>query len=271
MTDPITSPDGLKAALEVALKMLRLCKCDIFGVDSAIRNGEAALAASAERETEPSDDDDRDEVDAILQSVLVMLGLPGFRKEWFVNDRWNFGALRQHGLDARLTEIRAAEKLAAGRETAPPHALDVDIADVVACFARWEADGRSVMPPYLESALRDLVRSWKDHRKALVTRRETPAPPSELQYPIPLNAQQLEASIQDEIKAYEALQDELEATHRGEWILMKDRKQIGLFSSFEQAAAEGLRLYGRGSYLIREIGAEPIRLPVSVIHHQYGG
>jgi hypothetical protein len=77
--------------------------------------------------------------------------------------------------------------------------------------------------------------------------------------------------IQDEIAAYEAIQSRLEAEHKGEWILMRNRQVIGLFPSFEQAAAEGLRQFGRSSYLIREIGAEPIRLPVSVIYHEYGG
>jgi hypothetical protein len=74
--------------------------------------------------------------------------------------------------------------------------------------------------------------------------------------------------INDEIQAYESMQPRLEAEHMGEWILMRDRRVIGLFPSFETAAAEGLRLFGRTSYLVREIGAEPIRLPVSVIHHQ---
>lgn len=78
------------------------------------------------------------------------------------------------------------------------------------------------------------------------------------------------ATIEDEIAAFETMQAQLEADHMGEWILMKDRRKIGLFSSFEEAAAEGLRLFGRATYLVREIGAEPIRLPVSVIYHQHG-
>lgn len=77
--------------------------------------------------------------------------------------------------------------------------------------------------------------------------------------------------IEDEITAYEALQVELEAKNMGQWVLMRDRKVIGLFPSFEQAAAEGLRRFGRTSYLVREVGAEPIKLPVSVIYHQHGG
>jgi hypothetical protein len=79
------------------------------------------------------------------------------------------------------------------------------------------------------------------------------------------------ADIKDEIAAFETMQAQLETQHMGEWVLMRDQKLIGFFPSFEQAAAEGLRLFGRGPYLVREIGAEPIRLPVSVIHHQYGG
>ena len=76
--------------------------------------------------------------------------------------------------------------------------------------------------------------------------------------------------IDDEIEAYESIRSQLEAEHMGEWILMKDRRVLGFFPSFEFAIAEGLRLFGRASYLIREIGAEPIQLPVSVIYHHYG-
>jgi hypothetical protein len=77
--------------------------------------------------------------------------------------------------------------------------------------------------------------------------------------------------IQDEITAYEAIQAQLEAKHMGQWVLIREKELIGVFPSFEQAAAEGLRRFGRGPYLVREVGAEPIRLPVSVIYHQYGG
>jgi hypothetical protein len=76
--------------------------------------------------------------------------------------------------------------------------------------------------------------------------------------------------IQDEIDAYVTLQADLEDKHMGEWVLMRDRRLVGLFPSFETAAAEGLRLFGRSPYLVRQIGEEPLRLPVSVIYHRYG-
>lgn len=77
-------------------------------------------------------------------------------------------------------------------------------------------------------------------------------------------------AIQDEIDAFEAMQTRLEAEHMSEWVLMREGRVIGFFQSFETAAAEGLLKFGRDSYLVREIGAEPIRLPVSVIYHHHG-
>lgn len=75
--------------------------------------------------------------------------------------------------------------------------------------------------------------------------------------------------IQSEIEAFERIQDRLEAEHKGEWIVMRDREIISFYETFELAAAEALRLFGRGPYLIREIGGEPLRLPVSVMYHRY--
>ena len=53
---------------------------------------------------------DDDSCDGLLQSILVMLGLPGHDDRWFDDrGRWDFGALRRYGLDARIAEIRQAE------------------------------------------------------------------------------------------------------------------------------------------------------------------
>jgi hypothetical protein len=79
------------------------------------------------------------------------------------------------------------------------------------------------------------------------------------------------SAIEDEIEAFNAIRTRLEAEHIGEWIVMRDRKVVGFFQTFEAAGAEALRLFGRGEYLIREVGAEPLRLPVSVMYHRYAG
>jgi hypothetical protein len=76
-------------------------------------------------------------------------------------------------------------------------------------------------------------------------------------------------NIDEEIQAYEALQPSLEAEHLGEWVVMRDLKLIGLYPSAEAASAAAIKQFGRGPYLIRQIGAPPLRLPVSVIHHRH--
>lgn len=76
-------------------------------------------------------------------------------------------------------------------------------------------------------------------------------------------------TIDDEIRAYESRQSELESQHMGQWVLMRDRDVIGVFESFEGASETALERFGRGPYLIRQVGAEPLRLPVSVMYHRY--
>ncbi len=83
-----------------------------------------------------------------------------------------------------------------------------------------------------------------------------------------------EASMQDidnEIAAYETMREELEAHHMGEWIVMREGKVIGTYASFENAASDAVSRFGRGPYLIRQIGAPPITLPASVMYNTYHG
>lgn len=72
--------------------------------------------------------------------------------------------------------------------------------------------------------------------------------------------------IDAEITAYEERQDDLEAHHMGEWVVMKDGQLVGTFDSFEKAASIAVTRFGRGPYLIRQVGAPPITLPASVMY-----
>ena len=71
--------------------------------------------------------------------------------------------------------------------------------------------------------------------------------------------------LKQDIATYERLRQELEAAHMGKWVLVHDDGLVGIFSSFSEAAAEAVRLFGRGPYLIRQVGAPPITLPASVM------
>lgn len=73
--------------------------------------------------------------------------------------------------------------------------------------------------------------------------------------------------LENEIKAYDGLRAELENSHMGEWVIVHDEKLIGVFPSLDEAAGEAVRRFGRGPYLIRQIGAPPIAMPVSVMYH----
>ena len=73
--------------------------------------------------------------------------------------------------------------------------------------------------------------------------------------------------LEGEIKAYDGLRAELENAHMGEWVIFHDEKLIGIYSSLDQAAEEAVRRFGRGPYLIRQVGAPPISMPASVMYH----
>lgn len=72
--------------------------------------------------------------------------------------------------------------------------------------------------------------------------------------------------LAQERKLYEQLRPELEAKAKGQWALIRDKEFVGTFPTFEAAAKEAVRRFGRGPYLIREIGAPDVTLPASVVY-----
>ena len=72
--------------------------------------------------------------------------------------------------------------------------------------------------------------------------------------------------LDKDITAYEARREELETQHMGKWVIFFAAEMVGLYDSFESAAEEAVRKFGRGPYLIRQIGAHPITLPASVMY-----
>ena len=74
------------------------------------------------------------------------------------------------------------------------------------------------------------------------------------------------AELTREIEAYEAIRSNLEADHLGEWVVVHDLQVIGFYRSFETAARNAVAKFGRGPFLIREVGASPTVLPASVLY-----
>jgi hypothetical protein len=79
------------------------------------------------------------------------------------------------------------------------------------------------------------------------------------------------AELKDDIVAYDAMRADLEAKSLGKWVVIHDLKLIGTYESFDAAAKEAVHRFGRGPYLIRQVGAPPISMPASVMYHPVYG
>ena len=72
------------------------------------------------------------------------------------------------------------------------------------------------------------------------------------------------SNLNEEIAAFENMRNDLEVEHFGKWVVFHNKELVEIFDSFECAAADAVSRFGRGPYLIREIGAPPVTLPTSV-------
>jgi hypothetical protein len=77
--------------------------------------------------------------------------------------------------------------------------------------------------------------------------------------------------LKGEIAAYEAVRSELESESLGKWSLFHSRRLVKVFETFEEAATEAVRRFGRGPYLIRQIGSSTGSLPASVMFRPLNG
>lgn len=72
-------------------------------------------------------------------------------------------------------------------------------------------------------------------------------------------------AINAEIAAYGNMKQELEEKHMGKWVLFHEGKLVAVHESFDDAAKDAVEKFGRGPYLIRQVGAPAITLPASVM------
>ena len=57
-----------------------------------------------------------------------------------------------------------------------------------------------------------------------------------------------------EIATYNRMREDLEANHRWEWVVIHGEELVGIFDDFQVAADTAVRRFGRGPYLIRQVG-----------------
>ena len=78
------------------------------------------------------------------------------------------------------------------------------------------------------------------------------------------------SDLERNIQAYEAMEADLFKHHTNQWVVIHDRKLVGTFGTLDDAAAEALRRFGRGPYLIRQVGIANLLLPAGGTAAQSG-
>jgi hypothetical protein len=73
--------------------------------------------------------------------------------------------------------------------------------------------------------------------------------------------------LDTEIAAYQKQAAKLEASHRGKWAVFKGKKLVAIHETFDAAATDAVNQFGRGPFLIRQIGAPPIVIPASAPYY----
>lgn len=73
-------------------------------------------------------------------------------------------------------------------------------------------------------------------------------------------------ALEADIAAYEAQKVELEAKFLGKWVVFYQAKFVASFPDFNAAAQTAAEQFGRGPYLIRQVGQAPVILPASVVY-----
>lgn len=72
--------------------------------------------------------------------------------------------------------------------------------------------------------------------------------------------------IDRNIAHFNTIKHDLEKENLGEWVLMHDCVIEGFYPDFNAAAEVAVEKFGRGPYLIKQVGAPPLTLPASVVH-----
>lgn len=78
----------------------------------------------------------------------------------------------------------------------------------------------------------------------------------------------MEDTLDKEIEAFEKMKSELIQHHLGKFVIIHNQILAGSFDSFDNAAEEAYSKFGRGPYLIRQVGAEPLKMPASVAYRK---
>lgn len=84
-----------------------------------------------------------------------------------------------------------------------------------------------------------------------------------------VDEQQHDLALDGDIAAYNAMKHELEKAHMGKWVVLYQSQLKGAYDSFDAAAQDAIRQFGRGPYLIRQVGERALVLPASAVYSSF--
>ena len=64
-------------------------------------------------------------------------------------------------------------------------------------------------------------------------------------------------TLEKEIAAYKSMLSVLEKEHFGKWVVFHNEKLAGSYETSHDAANDAMERFGRGPYLIRQVGLQP--------------
>ena len=76
-----------------------------------------------------------------------------------------------------------------------------------------------------------------------------------------------ERALSRETALYERRKAEFEREHHWEWVVIRGDDVVGFYSDLQDAAEVAVERFGRGPYLVRQIGVPKQALPASVLFH----
>ena len=74
------------------------------------------------------------------------------------------------------------------------------------------------------------------------------------------------SDLDKDIQAFEGMKANLEKHHMGKWVVIHDGVLVDTFDTLDAAATKAVERFGRGPYLIRQVGTPPVSLPASVLY-----
>ncbi len=72
--------------------------------------------------------------------------------------------------------------------------------------------------------------------------------------------------LEKEIHAYEKMREELERQHDGKYVVFSGDTLFGVFDDLDSAAQAAIAKFGRGPYLIRQVGENPDDTMAHLLH-----